>query len=87
MDLAGIGARVRNARVQAGIKNLEQFADEIGASGCDRPSVAKLSRIETGEQPVSLDILVPVSKLTGIAPQDLRPDVAAKFGEQAEVAQ
>jgi transcriptional regulator with XRE-family HTH domain len=72
---AVIGARVRNAREQLGIKSLEQFADRIRDEGCERPSIAKLSRIETGVQPVPLDILEPLSALTKIPARDLRPDL------------
>lgn len=78
-QLAEIGSRIRQARKDAGFRSLDQLADGIRDSGCDRPSVAKLSRIETGDQPVTLDILPILSELTGIAPWDLRPDVAAKF--------
>lgn len=74
--LADIGKRIRAARETAGLRTLDQFADRIRDSGCARPSVAKLSRIETGDQPVALDILPVISTLTGMAPAELRPDLA-----------
>jgi transcriptional regulator with XRE-family HTH domain len=85
-SLIEIGDRIRRARKDAGYRSLDQFADRIRDTGCDRPSVAKLSRIETGDQPVTLDILLALSELTGIDPWDLRPDVAAKFA-RAEIAE
>jgi transcriptional regulator with XRE-family HTH domain len=83
---AVIGARVRNAREQLGIKSLEKFADRIGEKGGERPSTAKLSRIETGVQPVPLDILEPLSELTKIPARDLRPDLAKLLEEKTEAA-
>ncbi len=76
MNLAQIGGRIREQRKRAGYSSLNQFADYIRDSGCGRPSIAKLSRIETGEQPVALDLLPIISEATGIAPSDLRPDLA-----------
>jgi transcriptional regulator with XRE-family HTH domain len=75
-NLSEIGSRIRAAREARGLRTLDQFADRIRDSGCRRPSVAKLSRIETGEQPIATDILPIVAELTGIAPADLRPDLA-----------
>lgn len=73
------GERIRAARGQL---SLDAFADLIAREGCPRPSVAKLSRIETGVQPVPIDIVSAVEKLTGIPIDDLRPDWAAKFGRR-----
>lgn len=86
-DLAAIGRRIREARERAGITSLEHFADQIRDSGCERPSGAKISRVETGVQPVPLDILGAVSTLTGIPENELRPDLAQlakRFTEAAE---
>lgn len=77
------GERVRACRVGAKL-NLEEFADRIRDLGFDRPSTAKLSRIETGVQPVSLDILPALSELTGIPRRQLRPDLAERLNEAAE---
>lgn len=66
--------------------SLDGLADRISKLGCDRPSIAKLSRIETGLQPVAMDILDGLAKVTGIPARELRPDIAAKFGRQPEAA-
>lgn len=58
------------------------MADRIRQTGCKRPSTAKLSRIETGQQPPPLDILEALVTITGLTPGDLRPDIAAKFAKQ-----
>lgn len=87
IDFGIIGQRIRDARAKAGISNLEQFADRIRENGCERPSGAKISRVETGVQPVPLDILGAVSTLTGIPETELRPDLATlakRFAEAAE---
>lgn len=72
-----IGARVRAWRSRAGISSLDDFADRIGERVAKRPSIAKLSRIENGLQPVPLDILPALKEMTGIAASELRPDIAA----------
>ena len=66
--------------------SLDDLADKIRKAGCDRPSIAKLSRIETGVQPVSLDILDGLSRITAIPPRELRPDVAAIFAREETAA-
>jgi hypothetical protein len=58
---------------------LDKLADRIAEEGCERPSTAKLSRIETGKQPVATDILDPLEKITGIPAKELRPDLAKHF--------
>jgi transcriptional regulator with XRE-family HTH domain len=77
IDLKQIGERVREAREAAGFATLDSLADELFAQGCERPSIAKLSRIETGIQPVPTDILIALSDVTGIPARKLRPDLAA----------
>lgn len=84
LDLKKIGNDVRVARVARGFTSLERFADRVGELAENRPSVAKLSRIETGEQPVPADILPAVAAITEIAPEALRPDLAKLFHEAAE---
>lgn len=71
--------RIRAARLGKGIKSLDRLADLIADQGCERPSIAKLSRIETGQQPVPRDILPALSEITGLAPEELRPDWAGAF--------
>lgn len=82
-DLKAIGARIREARKRDRY-SLEQFADQIREHGCGRPSGAKISRVETGIQPVPLDILDAVASLTNIPTRELRPDLAARFVAAAE---
>lgn len=77
IDFKAIGARVRACREGLGISSLETLADQIKLKGCERPSTAKLSRIETGLQPVTTDILSALSAVTGIPATELRPDLAA----------
>lgn len=76
LDLKSIGDRVRKSRVARGMKNLEDFADRVADLTTQRPSVAKLSRIETGIQPVPRDILSAVAEITEISKSELRPDLA-----------
>ena len=58
--------------------SLKGLADLIAAEGYDRPSEAKLSRIETGQKcPVAL--LPALEKVTGIPAKELRPDLAKVF--------
>ena len=77
------GALVRAFRKQADI-SLDDLAERIKAAGCRRPpSAAKLSRIETGLQPVTLDILPFLAKATRISARALRPDVWALFDTRA----
>lgn len=63
--------------------SLDQFADRVGEVYGARPSKAKLSRIETGKQPVPIEMVPSFSKITGITAADLRPDVAALMTEKA----
>jgi transcriptional regulator with XRE-family HTH domain len=81
-----IGARVRAYRERAGWGQ-EDLCDEIkrrGPRGLKRPSAAKLSRIETGLQPVPIDILETLADVTEIPAAELRPDLAAMFGKFAK---
>jgi transcriptional regulator with XRE-family HTH domain len=59
--------------------SLDALADMIADDGQPRPSAAKLSRIETGKQPVTTDILDSLEKITGIPAKELRPDLAKHF--------
>lgn len=78
---AGIAIRAYRDREKL---SLEGLADRIAGEGCERPSTAKLSRIETGVQPVPTDVLPVRAKLTGIPKRDLRPDLAEVMREAAE---
>lgn len=73
------GAAIRAFRAREGM-SLDKLADRIATEGGERPSAAKLSRIETGKQPVATDILDPLEKITGIPAKSLRPDLAKHFG-------
>lgn len=74
---AFVGQMLRDFRHNANPKlSLDDFADRIAREGLPRPSAAKLSRIETGHQPVPLDILDAVAEISGIPPHELRPDLA-----------
>lgn len=77
-DRKEIGARVRASRQAIGA-SLERLADQLTERGAPRLSAATLSRIESGLQSVSPDILAELSEITGIPTRDLRPDLAAKF--------
>lgn len=79
LNLKQIGEFVRKSRVDRGIKSLEELADRVVEKGGARPSTAKLSRIETGIQPVPTDILPALSKVVGIPTNELRPDLFAMF--------
>lgn len=72
------GALVRGYRERAGL-SLDDLADALKEAGSDRPSVAKLSRIENGLQPIPTDILVNLAKVMHVSVRALRPDLAAIF--------
>lgn len=73
------GARIRAYR-RGRDMSLDAWADLIAQEGCKRPSTAKLSRIER-LQPVALDILPAISKITGIPREELRPELAEMLRE------
>jgi len=73
------GSRIKGYRDRAGI-SLEELADRIQQTGVDRPSTAKLSRIENGLQPIQDYDLAPLVTVTGIPARLLRPDLAKLFG-------
>lgn len=60
--------------------SIEEAGKLVGVSG------VQWSRYETGKRRVSTGHLQAVSEVTGIAPQELRPDLAGLLG-QAETAQ
>jgi hypothetical protein len=77
-----VGARIRAFRGDT--LSLDDLADLIRDSGCERPSAAKLSRIETGIQPVPLDILPGLKKVTGLSRKELRPDLVEAVNDEAD---
>lgn len=68
------GALLRARRERAGY-SLDDLADRIELTGVDRPSTAKLSRIETGIQPVPTNLLEPLVMVARIPARMLRPDL------------
>ena len=54
----------------------EQLAGQLGVSK------ASVSRWETGERKLELDLLPDISSKTGIPPAKLRPDLAEMFGRR-----
>jgi hypothetical protein len=54
------------------------------AARFDKMSAGNLSRIETGHQPITDDLLPEFVALTGIPARELRPDLAHLFEEAAE---
>lgn len=79
------GKRIRSYRADHKL-SLDDLADRLKDEGCDRPSAAKLSRIETDLQPVTPDILPALSKITGIPRDELRPDWAAVLRASGDAA-
>ena len=80
----GPGAQIRDWRTREKKISLDDLADLLKDAGAERPSTAKLSRIETGIQPVSLDILDALVLVTHIPAASLRPDLAALMQGAAE---
>jgi transcriptional regulator with XRE-family HTH domain len=50
-----------------------QFAEKIGVHSLS------VSRWETGQRKIDLDLVAQISKITGIPKRKLRPDLAAMF--------
>lgn len=65
---------IRQFRKDSGL-SLDDLAKRIEDLTGARPSVARLSRIETGHQPVSIDLIAPLRTITGMSAEDLRPDL------------
>lgn len=59
--------------------SLEAACDRFATSGFERPSIAKLSRIER-DQSVPAEMIPAVEAVTGIPAKILRPDLAELFG-------
>lgn len=58
--------------------SLKSLADKIAEQGVDRPSEAKLSRIENGQR-CPIEMLPAVEKVTGVPAKEIRPDLAKVF--------
>lgn len=78
-----IGGRIRAWREgQVPRVSLDRLADLLAEKGCQRPSAAKLSRIETGDHPAVPDILTALEDVTRIPAAEIRPDLAAMFNRE-----
>lgn len=58
---------------------MEDLADRLRDAGVERPSIAKLSRIENDLQQVPTTLLGTLTRVTGIPASQLRPDLAKLF--------
>lgn len=65
--------KIRQWRSERAI-SIDEAGALVGVSG------VQWHRYETGARKVSADKVPAVSRLTGIPPQELRPDLAAIFG-------
>lgn len=63
--------------------SLDHVCSLIEQRGLDRPSEAKLSRIER-DQVIPVDMLPAFEAITGIAAKELRPDIAKIFDGAAQ---
>ena len=72
------GRAIREFRQRAG-KSLEWLAGQIERYNGYKPSTAKLSRIETG-QDIPVELLPTLERITTIPAARLRPDLARLFG-------
>jgi len=59
--------------------SLEAVCQLFSDRGFERPSIAKLSRIER-DQDVPAEMIPAVEAITGIPAKDIRPDLAELFG-------
>ena len=59
--------------------SLEQACELFEKRGFDKPSTAKLSRIER-DQDVPAEMIPAVEAITGIPAKEIRPDLAELFG-------
>ena len=65
--------------------SLEEACDRFKDSGFDRPSTAKLSRIETG-QAVPIDMISQFVAITGLSAKEISPEVAKIFEPSEDAA-
>lgn len=62
--------------------SLDWLADRVRDLTGERPSVAKLSRIENG-QPCPVDLVPTLEKITGVPAKEIRPDLAKVFDRES----
>lgn len=74
---------IRKWRTDAKL-SLEEACNKFSEHGFERPSTAKLSRIETG-QTVPIDMIPQFEKVTGLSAKEISPEIAKIF-EPKEVA-
>lgn len=65
--------------------SLEAMCDVFAAWGLEKPSTAKLSRIER-DQHIPPDMIPAIEKITGLTARELRPDLAQLFGANHDPA-
>jgi hypothetical protein len=75
---------IRKWRVGAEL-SLEQACDKFVEHGYDRPSTAKLSRIETG-QAVPVDMIEQFAAITGLSAKEISPKIAKIFEAKEDAA-
>jgi len=68
---------LRQWRKREGL-SLDDVCDLIKRQGKRRPSAAKLSRIETGQN-IPLDLVPALEAITGIPAKEQRPEIAKIF--------
>jgi len=77
-ELKRIGKMIRSKREQLGIASMLVLQQHLAKRGV-LTTIATLSRIETGVQPVSLDWVQELAAIIDIPAHQLRPDIARKF--------
>jgi len=77
-ELKRIGRMIRSKREQLGITNMLELQKRLAKRGV-LTTIATLSRIETGVQPVSLDWVQELAAVIDVPAHQLRPDIARKF--------
>jgi transcriptional regulator with XRE-family HTH domain len=63
--------------------SLDQVCDMIKQHGLERPSAAKLSRIER-DQVIPVEMIPVIEAITGISAKEQRPDLAKIFDGAAQ---
>lgn len=66
--------------------SLEEACNKFTAHDFRRPSTAKLSRIETGEQPVPIEMIPQFEIVTGMTAKEICPDIAKIFAAKEDAA-
>lgn len=76
--MSEIAKRIRKWRNDQGL-SLEKACELFAERGFEKPSTAKLSRIER-DQNVPVDMIPAVAAITGIPAKEIRPDLAEVLG-------